>query len=89
MEQIAVLCLVTELCLTLLPHGLQPVRLLCPWDYPGKNIEVGCRFLLQGIFPTQGFEPHLLQLWHWQGDSLSLRPWEALIIGYVTTKWNH
>ena len=38
---------------SLWPHGLQPARLLCPWDTPGKNIEVSCRFLLQGIFPTQ------------------------------------
>ena len=29
------------------PHGLQPTRLLCPWDSPGKNIAVGCHFLLQ------------------------------------------
>ena len=29
------------------PHGLQPTRLLCPWDSPGKNIGVGCYFLLQ------------------------------------------
>ena len=29
------------------PHGLQPSRLLLPWDSPGKNIGVGCRFLLQ------------------------------------------
>ena len=26
------------------------------WDFLGKNIEVGCYFLLQGLFPTQGFE---------------------------------
>ena len=24
------------------PHGPQPVRLLCPWDSPGKNTGVGC-----------------------------------------------
>ena len=42
---------------TLRPHGLRPARLLCPWDSPGKNAEVGCHFLLQGIFPTQGIEP--------------------------------
>ena len=24
------------------PHGLQPSRLLCPWDFPGKSTEVGC-----------------------------------------------
>ena len=34
------------------PYGLQPTRLLCPWDSPGKNTGVGCHALLQGIFPT-------------------------------------
>ena len=29
-------------------------RLLCPWDFPGKNTGASCHFLLQGIFPTQG-----------------------------------
>ena len=37
--------------------GLQPTRLLCPWDSPGKNTGVGCHFLLQGIFPDPGIEP--------------------------------
>ena len=45
---------------SLWPHGLQPTRLLCPWDFPGKDTEVGCHFLLQGIFPTQGPNPGLL-----------------------------
>ena len=44
---------------SLWPHGLQPARLLCPWDFPGKNAGVGCYFLLQGIFPTQGSNPGL------------------------------
>ena len=35
----------------------------------GKNTGVGCHFLLQGIFPTQGSNPSLL---HWQVDSLAL-----------------
>ena len=30
-----------------------PSRLLCPWDFPGKNTEVGCHFLLQRIFLTR------------------------------------
>ena len=47
-------------------------RLLCPWDSPGKNTRVGCHFLLQGIFPTQGLNPRLLCLLHWQADSLPL-----------------
>ena len=63
-------CLVTKSCPALLqPHGLQPTRLLCPWDFPGKNTGVGCHFLLQGIFPTQGLNPCLL---HWQVSSLPL-----------------
>ena len=41
----------------------------CPWDFPGKNTGVGCHFLLQGIFPTQESNPHLL---HSQTDSLLL-----------------
>ena len=31
-----------------------------PWDFPGKSTGVGCHFLLQGIFPTQGSNPGLL-----------------------------
>ena len=54
-------CLVFKLCLTLLrPHRLQPTRLLCPWDFPGKNTGLGCHFLFQGIFPTQGLNSHFL-----------------------------
>ena len=41
-------------------HGLEPMRLLCPWDSPGKNTGVGSHFLLQGIFLTQGLNPGLL-----------------------------
>ena len=35
-------------------------RLFCPWDSPGKDTGVHRRFLLQGIFPTQGLNPGLL-----------------------------
>ena len=47
-------------------------RLLCPWDFPVKNTGVGCHFLLKGIFPTQGSNPHLLHLLHCQAESLAL-----------------
>ena len=40
--------------------------------FPGKNTGVSCHFLLQGIFQTQGSNPHLLCLLHWQPGSLSL-----------------
>ena len=50
-------------------HGLQPTRLLCPWDFPSRNTGVGCHFLLQGIFPTAS--PALL------ADSLLISHWES------------
>ena len=53
------------------PHGLQSARLLCPWDFPGKNTGVGCYFILQGIFLSQGSNPHLCLL-HWRVDPLPL-----------------
>jgi len=64
--------LVTKLCPTLAPRWENPARLLCPWDFPGKNTGVGCHFLLLGIFLTQGLKPRSL---HWQADSLLLRYW--------------
>ena len=80
MSRIHPCCLGTESFLILLwPHGLWPNRLLCPWDFPGKNTGVGCHFLLQGIFLTQGSNLHLLHLLCWQADSLPLThqrsPW--------------
>ena len=29
------------------PHKRQPIRLPCPWDFPGKNTGVACHFILQ------------------------------------------
>ena len=43
-----------------------------------KNTGVGCHFLLQGIFQTQGSNPCLLCLLHWQVGSLPLVPHEKL-----------
>ena len=45
---------------SLRPHGLWPARLLCPGYSPSKNTGVGCQFLPQGIFPTQGSNLRLL-----------------------------
>ena len=44
---------------SLRPHGLQPARFLCPWNFPGKNTGVGCHSLLHRVFPTQGSNPGL------------------------------
>ena len=59
-------------CPTLLwPCGLKPARARSPWNSPGKNIGVGCHFLLQGIFLTQRSNPGLLhcrQILYHQGS---------------------
>ena len=63
---------------------LSPVWLfVTPWtvahqaplstDSLGKNSGVGCHFLPQGIFLTQGSDPLLLKFLRWQVDSLPLR----------------
>ena len=65
--------MVCVLCLAAQLHRI----LFDPMDYslpgssvhgnsPGKNTGVGCRALLQGIFPTQGLNPWLLSLLHWR-----------------------
>ena len=52
------------MCNYLRPHGLQPAKLFCPWDFPSRNARVGYYFLLQGIFLTQGSKLPLLPLLH-------------------------
>ena len=39
-------------------------------EFSSQEYWVGCHFLLQGIFATQGLNPHLL---HWQADPLPLQ----------------
>ena len=60
-------------------HGLQPARLLCSWDSPGKNTRVGCHVLLQGIFLTQGWNLGLLHCW----PTLHSEPPVSKLIGYI------
>ena len=62
--------------------SFHPPGLLCPWDFLGKNTGVGCHFLLQGIFPTQGLN---LSLLHWQMDSLLSKPPEKSLKKTTTT----
>ena len=63
-------------CVYLLSHVRISVthrpRILCSWNFPGKNTGPHCHFLLQGIFLTQGSNSGLLHLLHWQVDSLPL-----------------
>ena len=49
------LCLVTQSCPTLCnPMDCSPPGSSVHGDFPGKNTRVGCHFLLQGIFLTEG-----------------------------------
>ena len=71
-------CNINHLCVCLLccsvmsdslqPHGLLPARLLCPWNFLGKNTGAGCHFPvpgdLPGIKPTSLASPALVI--HWQ-----------------------
>ena len=72
---------------SLQPHG--PARLLCPCNSPDKNTGVGCHFLLQGIFPTQGPSPCLLDLLNWHVDSLPLAPPGKPIPYYTPVRSQH
>ena len=54
--------------------GLESTRLFCPRNFPGKNTGVGCHFLLQGIFPTQGWNPHFFASPKPAGGFLTIAP---------------
>ena len=41
-------------------HGLEPTRLFCPCDFPGKNTEASCHSLFQWILLIQGLKLCLL-----------------------------
>ena len=73
-----------------IPAGKEPFRLLGPWDSPGKNSGVGCHALIQGIFPTQGSNPRVLCLLHWQVGSLPLANesefWHASIMASIRSQ---
>ena len=57
---------------SLQPHGLQPARLLCPQNFPGRAAGVGYHFMLQEIFLSQRPSPQLRWRLHQQVDSLPL-----------------
>ena len=70
-------CVWAQLCLNLCgPMDCSPRSLAgySSWHFPGKNTGVGSHSLLQRIFLTQGSNPCLLSLLHWQAGSLPLEP---------------
>ena len=84
-------------------NPMDPARLLCPWDFPGKNIGVGCYFLLQGTFLTQKLNLGLLpcrqtlptELWGivtqitmWCLIMKSLVPWRSVLSTLAPASWD-
>ena len=59
---------------SVISNSLRSPRLCYPWNSPGKNTGVGCHFLLQGIFPTEGLNLVHLCLLHWWAGSLPTEP---------------
>ena len=55
---------------SVMSDSLQPYACTSSCEPPGKHTGVGCHALLQGIFLTQGSNPRLLSLLHWQAGSL-------------------
>ena len=73
--QVFCLCLVSQLCPTLCdPIDFSPSDSSVLGDSAGKNTGVGCHAFLQWFFLTQGKNPSLLCLLHWQAGSLPLIP---------------
>ena len=65
------LCLVAQSCPTLRPHGLQPIRLLCPWGFSRKKNWSGLPCPPPGDLPNPGMESRSPTL---QVDSLPTEP---------------
>ena len=59
------------------PHGLQPTRLLCPWDFPGKSTRVGCHHLLRS--PCYMYLKILISWWAMHSDI----SWSILLYGKI------
>ena len=74
-----VLCVRAQSCLTLCnPMDCRPLGSSLHGIL--QDTAVGCHFLLQGMFPTQGSNLCLLHLLHWQVNSLTLSHLEAPIV---------
>ena len=69
-------------------HGLYPARLLCLWDFSGKNTGVGGHFHLQGIFLTQGLNPGLLHCrWILYRSATDPNISACSVMGYKSLAW--
>ena len=65
-------CICAQSCPTLETPWTIVHQVLLSMEFSRQEYWSVCHFLLQGIFPTQGLNPHLLCLLHWQVDSLPM-----------------
>ena len=80
-------CLVTSVMSnSLWLYGLKPARLLCPWNFPGKNTGGGTHSLLQGIFLIQGLNSHLHLLYcRWRKSHYFHK--RAILLAAIVASW--
>ena len=62
---------------SLRPHGLSPARLLCPWNFPGKNAGVGFHFLLQENLYCEALSTNVTVFWN------------RIFKDLIKVKWGH
>ena len=75
---------------TLQPHGPQPARLLCPWDFPSKNTGLAFHALLQEICLTQRSNPRLLhyrQILYCWATNQSVWKYSGFCVQCFTISW--
>ena len=78
-------CLSTETLLLLIsglshiwllwPHGLQPTRLFCPWDFPGESPRVGCHCLLHNKYYCRPSLAQAQKLWRYKAKKGIVCKW--------------
>ena len=76
-------CVFSVMSHSLWSHGLEPTKLLCLWDFSGKNTGTGCHFLLQGFFPTQGSISCILCPLHCRWILYPKPPGKPLIVSFT------
>ena len=75
---------------SLWPHGLQPARLLCPWDFPGKNSGVGCHFQYSSRWSSKPRDQtHISFVSCTAGDLSLLSHWRRKWLVILNSLWKN
>ena len=71
------------------PHGLQPSRLLHPWDFPGRSTGVGCHYLLPGPTACSCHLKCACKGAVFESESFTCGIWQCLQVNGVTIDLNY